>query len=824
MLNNRFKKYLACLLTIAMICGSVVFPVMAEEGDAEVTEETTSAIEEPETTEEEEEADEVSEDTVDEEPAEEAVDVAADPVDVEEPEEPEEEIAEEILDFCDAPYEYFAAPEQTRGVGDIQYDEIFARLTAACEAWDGSASFSVDVENLGLTTDNYKTVAYRFKNEHNKYFFVQACGGSYYPSSGKMAEIELIVDRKKATGTDYHGVHQLSDVAEFEAKVNEILSGIDPLWSDVEKLLYFHDYIVTHCDYDVDAIKTGTAKIEQYYTYDAYGCLVMQKCVCEGYSRAFDYLCERAGISCNLISSEVNCHMWNYVTMSNGNSYYVDCTNDDPVSNGAEYPGYAGYCSHNYFLNSYSTIAGTNNHTAGDWQLDDWDTGCESNATDTSYDEYFWRTDRYPGYQFYLRSAFIPVGDNKWVVFRDEDKYSNVVNRTLQVYDFKTETRTEFTFLETSITPAKYSALAKYGDDLILASGDNIYQIVLSSDKLSGTAQVILTNSTTTTGFDPSTTDFQGVSVAGNTLSYVIYSSQYVVAGRGSITLPLDNVVKGKVTGCSLTLDGTIGINFYLQLPHDYSGTVMITGPQGDKTFTTMPDPDINGNYIFTYSVESDEMADEVTLSLSGAGISNANCAGGYEYSVNTYITKAQDYYSTNQKLQTLLTKISVYGECSSKYFHGVGSPEDVALDLATLDSYQFVLSTPGSGISYYGSSLSLNAMTDTNHYFTVASGTIDDYKFFVDGNEAEVTAANVGGTTRYKLKVSGITAANLDVAHVITIKSGNTTVLEISNYSALSYVRVIRTSSRYGNNKDLVNLVNSLYYYNDAANAYANA
>lgn len=61
--------------------------------------------------------------------------------------------------------------------------------------------------------------------------------------------------------------------------------------------------------------------------------------VCEGYSKAFQYLCDRTefygDISCYTITGVLNGgHMWNIVTMENGNNYLVDVTNSDAKSIG----------------------------------------------------------------------------------------------------------------------------------------------------------------------------------------------------------------------------------------------------------------------------------------------------------------------------------------------------------------------------------------------------------------------------------------------------------------------------------------------------------
>lgn len=63
--------------------------------------------------------------------------------------------------------------------------------------------------------------------------------------------------------------------------------------------------------------------------------------VCEGYAKAFQYLCElssfRGDVACRLVTGTLNGgdHMWNVVRMGNGNNYLVDVTNCDSGTVGA---------------------------------------------------------------------------------------------------------------------------------------------------------------------------------------------------------------------------------------------------------------------------------------------------------------------------------------------------------------------------------------------------------------------------------------------------------------------------------------------------------
>ena len=95
--------------------------------------------------------------------------------------------------------------------------------------------------------------------------------------------------------------------------------------------LYLHDHLANACTYDTAAAKEGNDTVYPN-AYTAYGALVDGKAVCEGYSRAMQYLLLKAGIPCTLVTgtSRENGeeHMWNLLTV-NGRNYHLDVTWND---------------------------------------------------------------------------------------------------------------------------------------------------------------------------------------------------------------------------------------------------------------------------------------------------------------------------------------------------------------------------------------------------------------------------------------------------------------------------------------------------------------
>ena len=111
-----------------------------------------------------------------------------------------------------------------------------------------------------------------------------------------------------------------AQVAALEARVEKLLAQTEGM-SDFEKEVFFHDYLCNNIVYTSDGVDTR---------YTAFGAIVNGKAVCEGYSRAMQLLCKRAGINCSLIkgTAETVAHMWNVVELS-GKWYELDVTWDD---------------------------------------------------------------------------------------------------------------------------------------------------------------------------------------------------------------------------------------------------------------------------------------------------------------------------------------------------------------------------------------------------------------------------------------------------------------------------------------------------------------
>ena len=119
--------------------------------------------------------------------------------------------------------------------------------------------------------------------------------------------------------------------AEYRAAVKAIVQEAKKQPTLFDTVLYVHDILVDHTEYDRTTYETGTASDPSCHT--AYGCVIRHNAVCQGYAAAFQNIMQELGIPCSMVTGTANggSHAWNLVMLED-DYYYMDLTWDDPVS------------------------------------------------------------------------------------------------------------------------------------------------------------------------------------------------------------------------------------------------------------------------------------------------------------------------------------------------------------------------------------------------------------------------------------------------------------------------------------------------------------
>lgn len=185
-----------------------------------------------------------------------------------------------------------------------------------------------------------------------------------YSKSGSTISMYIIPGYRAGFTTLYQ---RMALKNQMDTTVNQLIAESRNYVTAYEKMEFFHDWLCENNTYNDEAANSsvGTYSADISGTpWSSVSALLsstnssVKSPVCEGYARAFQLLCQRAGITATVVSSTSGNHMWNNVKY--GNTWTgVDITWDD---------GVGGY-THDYFCRAINGISG---HGMDDQYFADW--------------------------------------------------------------------------------------------------------------------------------------------------------------------------------------------------------------------------------------------------------------------------------------------------------------------------------------------------------------------------------------------------------------------------------------------------------------------
>ena len=302
--------------------------------------------------------------------------------------------------------------------------------------------------------------------------------------------------------------------------------------------------------------------------------------------------------------------------------------------------------------------------------------------------------------------------------------------------------------------------------------------------------------------------------VYSNTNAPIYVEHNYSSKGTCTICGAFKNGIGEHLDGYSLSLDGNIGVNFFMELDKsviaDENAYMKFRLPNGKTSVVLVGDAKqqtVGGTtyYVFSCEVAAKEMNETITAQI----ITSDKKGEIYEYSVADYIQYIRDNPTEfDEKTLSLVNAMAGYGDYAKAYFNNENLDANTEMDAVTADTLaSFDKQISGDlpeGITYYGSSLLLESNTTMRHYFKVAEGT-------------DVSALSFSGSkgNYYYIDIPNISAEKLGTIQNVTI--GNCTI----SYSPMSYAYAVLSSKN--TSESLKNLVKSLYLYEQAAEAYKN-
>ena len=332
----------------------------------------------------------------------------------------------------------------------------------------------------------------------------------------------------------------------------------------------------------------------------------------------------------------------------------------------------------------------------------------------------------------------------------------------------------------------------------------------------------------------------------------------------GVIIVDPDDPISGLTPGSadsgishSLTLDGDIGLNFYVDVPYPSMEAYaeFTIGNNNIQVPIDLEKYNVESGvkfYKFTYFVNASQLSMPVNgvvrnhVVLPDQGIDAWYESDPFSYSVNQYLEAIANhpYYQNQPVLMDLMRALSVYGFYANELlgtdpdFTQSVLFDDSDLDTITADAlfeYQANMQDYGNAISYYGSSLLLQSKTSIKHYFTVDEDllamqglTLDDFEFKCEGPDGEFDLTPVRNGNYYSVEIPNIESGHLGQNYTVRVL-GPVTDPDVDplaaewNYSALSYAyTVLHAAEQGGNVSDAqVQLSQALAIYYNCAHAY---
>ena len=309
------------------------------------------------------------------------------------------------------------------------------------------------------------------------------------------------------------------------------------------------------------------------------------------------------------------------------------------------------------------------------------------------------------------------------------------------------------------------------------------------------------------------------------------YSPQTVTAKIG-----YPDGIGEHLAGHSLSLNGNIGVNFYMELdadviadpdaymlftlPNDTTQTVKVSDATVDTTT-------VSGKtyYVFQCSVAAKEMTDTIKAQM----FSGDKSGQPYEYTVKEYAdyilenTQEPDY----GKAEALVKAMLNYGAYSQTYFKhntdALANADITATDVSGVTAetvnktYNESANTLPDGVTLAGANLELESETVMNLYFINTTGKA--LTFTTSGNVALVQEQSGEYT---KVTITGIAAQHLDSDVTVNVALEGDATAYFVKYSPMNYcynVLARETSAR--RTEALKDVMRAFYLYNKEAKAY---
>ena len=235
----------------------------------------------------------------------------------------DDEISQDAVDALNEKFNFDSSKLQQALISDLPYDLYW---------YDKTNGLNSKTQDTGLTANNDGSGWVMTFDSDNPVWVLDFYVASDYSRSGK----------SRTTDVDTSKTLMASEVVDTAREIVE--ENADK--SDLEKLKAYKDKICELASYNHDVALNASESGNPWQLIYVFDGDDSTNVVCEGYAKAFQYLCDlttfRSGrIRSHLVIGEMEGgtgagpHMWNIVHMNDGRNYMVDVTNCDENTVGA---------------------------------------------------------------------------------------------------------------------------------------------------------------------------------------------------------------------------------------------------------------------------------------------------------------------------------------------------------------------------------------------------------------------------------------------------------------------------------------------------------
>lgn len=202
------------------------------------------------------------------------------------------------------------------------YDKIASSMDDINNIIEYGTEYKTEIDisedGYAVTPDELKTVIDVYTRDYTGHFWFNKSWSYSYYLNDKSIKIVTKIHMYCYAGREETALAK----QKYDSAADKLIAGITPDIPEFERELILHDRLADHIAYeDGDRV------------HDAYGALINGKAVCEGYTKAFQYLLQKVGIQSFMATGTGNgdLHAWNIVRID-GKYYNVDLTWDDQKS------------------------------------------------------------------------------------------------------------------------------------------------------------------------------------------------------------------------------------------------------------------------------------------------------------------------------------------------------------------------------------------------------------------------------------------------------------------------------------------------------------